>query len=142
MTRVPVVPKIRVNLDMVGRICVTFWLVALLMAATGPVLAQETVVVQRVVDGDTFDGGGVRYRVFGVDAPEMDTPRGPAAKEHLRAMIEGKSLSCVTRDRDRYGRTVAQCFIEGIDIACQMVKDGMAWDYTRYSRGYYKACAR
>lgn len=44
-------------------------------------------------------------------------------------------------DTDRYGRTVAQCWLpDGRDLACEMVKAGWAVDMPRYSKGAYRRC--
>ena len=43
------------------------------------------------------------------------------------------------RDTDRYGRLVAVCFADGQDINKQIVIDGFALDYRRYSRDYIAA---
>ena len=51
----------------------------------------------------------------------------------------GQVLDCHVRDIDRYKRRVAQCFLpDGRDIGALMVASGLARDYTRYSKGYYK----
>ncbi len=47
-------------------------------------------------------------------------------------------LQCSPRDRDRYGRTVAVCYLAGrtIDINRKMVRQGWALAYRQYSRDY------
>ena len=35
---------------------------------------------------------------------------------------------------DRYGRTLARIEVEGQDVNRQMVADGLAWHYVRYSK--------
>jgi endonuclease YncB( thermonuclease family) len=40
------------------------------------------------------------------------------------------------RSVDRYGRTVAVCYVDGRDLGADMVADGHAWAFVRYSRDY------
>ena len=113
-------------------------LAAALVLAASPVLAQSA----RVVDGDTLKVDGVTYRLWGIDAPEMpqpcadDWPAGRAATEHLRALIGERHVTCEPRSVDRYGRTVAVRHVDGRDLGADMVADGHAWAFVRYSRDY------
>ena len=103
-----------------------------------PVYAQSV----RVVDGDTLRVDGVTYRLWDIDAPEAhqscadDWPAGQAATEHLRALIGDRQVSCEPKTVDRYGRTVAVCHVDGRDLGADMVADGHAWAFIRYSRDY------
>ncbi len=75
--------------------------------------------VIRVVDGDTIIVKGIegfrageefRVRLADIDAPEMSTPEGRIAKDHLTYMLRGKSLVLDIDTKyiyDRYGRVVA-----------------------------------
>ena len=94
-----------------------------------------------ITDGDTIRDGALRIRIWGIDAPEMDSRRGPLARAHLRDLIDGQPVSCNPVDTDRYGRTVAQCWLpDGRDLACEMVRAGWAVDMPRYSKGAYARC--
>ncbi|MDV3351408.1 thermonuclease family protein [Leptothoe sp. LEGE 181152] len=98
-----------------------------------------------IYDGDTLrvtDGTKeIKLRLCGVDAPEKDQPMGVASRDHLRALVdqgEGGQIIVVPIEKDRYGRTVADLFIElgddeEIHLNSQMVMDGMAYHYERYS---------
>jgi endonuclease YncB( thermonuclease family) len=44
--------------------------------------------------------------------------------------------STVCQSLDRYGRTVAICRADGRDLGADMVADGHAWAFVRYSRDY------
>ena len=111
--------------------------VALALVAS-PALAQSA----RVVDGDTLKVDGVTYRLWGIDAPELEQPcadgwpAGRAATEHLRALIGERHVTCKPRTLDRYGRTVAVCHVDGRDLGADMVTDGHAWAFVRYSLDY------
>lgn len=116
--------------------------VAFLLSTTGSLLAEV-----RVIDGDTIDVAGERIRLWGIDAPEgaqRCTHDGAAydcghnATEALVAILGGLEPTCEPRDRDRYGRTVAVCRARGIDIGAEMVRQGWALDYGRYSHGAYE----
>lgn len=76
-------------------------------------------------------------RLWGIDAPERDTPAGPASTRALAQIIDGGTIVCEEKDTDRYGRTVALCRIDGRDIAAEMVAQGHAKDFPRYSGGFY-----
>lgn len=96
----------------------------------------------RVVDGDTLRETGSRdyIRLWGIDAPEMDTTAGRHAAAELTRLTHGEYLACDITGGDRYGRTVARCYIGSVDIACAMVAAGYARDWPRYSRGHYATC--
>ena len=94
----------------------------------------------RVVDGDTLKVDGVTYRLWGIVSPESAQPcadgwpAGRAATEHLRALIGERHVTCEPRTLNRYGRTVAVCHVDGRDLGADMVTDGHAWAFVRYSR--------
>ena len=100
----------------------------------------------RVVDGDTIAVGEARIRLEGIDAPESaqtcgrrwagSWPCGADATSHLEKLIGGRPVSCEPRGLDKYGRTLAVCFVAGRDINAQMVRDGYAWAFVKYSRSY------
>lgn len=45
-------------------------------------------------------------------------------------------MRCEERDRDRYGRAVAVCFVGGTDVEAWMVAQGWALAYRKYSSDY------
>ncbi len=99
-----------------------------------------------VVDGDTLATGGDRLRIFGIDAPEMaqSCERGGAAyacgsraREAMGAILGRGMVSCEQRDTDRYGRRVVRCHnAEGADIGAELVRQGWAVAFRRYSTDY------
>ena len=48
----------------------------------------------------------------------------------------GCSIVCQEKDRDRYGRVVAICLVSGEDLGAIMVREGLAWAFTRFSVDY------
>ena len=61
---------------------------------------------------------------------------GLQARDRLIALTRTQVI-CEPVDKDRYGRTVARCESGGIDLDRLLVREGLARDYTRYSRGAY-----
>ena len=116
--------------------------------AAAPVAPARTADLSgsaRVVDGDTLDLGGTRVRLHGVDAPEggqicftdgRGWPCGRHATRALAGLLDGRVVACVERDLDRYGRVVAVCQRDGLDINGWLVTEGWAVAYRRYSRQY------
>ncbi len=100
-----------------------------------------------VVDGDTLRAAwGERYHLHGIDAPEIAQECekegepyscGLEAKEALEAFLEGKEVLCESIDQDRYSRIVAICLADGVDVGEEMVLQGWALDYPRYSSYEY-----
>jgi len=90
-----------------------------------------------VTDGDTLtllvDREQVRIRLAQIDAPEPDQPHGKNSKAALSALAFQKKARVEVVDIDRYGRTVGEIFIDGIDVNREMVREGHAWAYTKYS---------
>lgn len=103
-----------------------------------PVEDDETLVFERIVDGDTFIASGQRIRLWGVDAPEKDEPHSYTATLYLETLLEYGVLKCKFISEDRYQRSVMQCYVDGKDVASDLVKFGLARDDYRYSKGYYK----
>ena len=105
--------------------------------------------VSRVIDGDTFEGqldnGGnpgvnpwaieltrIVVRISGIDAPERGQYYGDVATLHLQWLISGKAVGLKLKQRDSYGRWIATAFLDGADIAEEMLKEGLAWHYKEH----------
>ena len=96
---------------------------------------------QTVVDGDTIKLNGTTWRLWGIDAPEIQQacpdgwPAGVEAKGMLERLMAAGSIECKSKRRDRYGRSIGLCRAGGKDLGAAMVSAGMAWAFTRYSSG-------
>jgi hypothetical protein len=58
------------------------------------------------------------------------------ASRALAKQIGRRPVSCTRRDTDRYGRMVALCIVEGVDISKWMVTQGQAVAFRKYSLDY------
>jgi endonuclease YncB( thermonuclease family) len=94
------------------------------------------------IDGDSLRKDGTEYRLMAIDAPELHQrctdasgkpyDCGREAKEALRQLTSGRALECRITDRDRYGRSVAECFDGTRNINGEMVRLGWALAYRRH----------
>ncbi|WP_311966815.1 thermonuclease family protein [Bradyrhizobium australiense] len=101
-----------------------------------------------IVNGDTLEFHGTRIRLWGIDAPEssqlcrgedsLPYRCGANAANELDAFIAGRAVSCEAVGRDVYGRTVATCSVEAIDLGAWLVRNGLALDWPKYSKGQYE----
>lgn len=89
-----------------------------------------------VHDGDTLRIGKTRIRLWGIDAPELDTAAGRKARDWAVKAWEGKQATCKRQGQTR-GRIAARCTIGGEDMGRQILRAGHACEWRRYSRGYY-----
>ena len=114
---------------------------ALLLAACGtePSRPPREARVVRVIDGDTLVlAGGMKVRVLGIDAPEMERDGQPAeflahqAKAVLTELTLNRKVS-LEYDRlryDRYGRLLAYLFLPDHTLVnAELVRLGLARVY-------------
>lgn len=92
-----------------------------------------------IADGDTLtlltaDKQQVKIRLYGIDAPEKGQPYGKQARAALSALAFGKEGRALPVDRDKYGRVVAWLFIGDTNVNAELVKQGAAWVYRRYTQ--------
>lgn len=91
---------------------------AIFACLASPVLAIDGPA--RVVDGDTIVIFRERIRIQNFNAPELNELGGLAAKARMEALTRGKSVHCEGKARDRYGRLVARCDVDGVDLGRAM----------------------
>ena len=126
------------------------------LASPAPVAAGVVIEgVAHFVDADTIDIAGVRIRVQGIDAPELDETCqrdngavwhcGAWSAQEARRRWQGEWLTCFDLGERTHDRVVAQCLHDGRDIAAVMVAEGVVLSCPRYavhhdhSRGYLDA---
>jgi len=117
------------------------WLLALwltLLLACEPA-GQGRYFVISVADGDTItlldeQRNKVKVRLYGVDAPEKKQAYGQQAKQFTADLCFNKYVDIVERNRDRYGRVVAEVILPDKRILNrELVAAGYAWHYKQYS---------
>ena len=96
----------------------------------------------RVVDGDTIVLNGEKIRFSGIDTPELkqtclDGDRkvscGMIAKKLLAEKIGNATPKCISKGKDAYKRTLAECFVNGESLSKFLVRSGYAFAYRKYS---------
>ena len=92
----------------------------------------------RVVDGDTIVIKKERIRFGGINSPEKKEVGYQLAKDNLIKKINNQLVTCEReKNKDKYQRTVAECFVKGESLSSFMVKNGYACDFIFYSKGKY-----
>ena len=120
-------------------------------------IAEEISGIPKIVDGDTVYINENRFRLEGIDAPEMrqkckkeslkisfiigftfykDYNCGKVSKEKLKSKIRGSEIKCIFTTKDRYKRYIATCYKEKKNLNQWMVRNGYAIAYRRYSKKY------
>ena len=99
----------------------------------------------KIIDGDTIHINKIKYRLYGIDAPEMNQlckvkeenyMCGVKSKDFLVSLIANQSVKCEKKDIDRYKRIVAECFVGQTNINKELVRNGWALAYRDYSRDF------
>lgn len=80
----------------------------------------------RVIDGDTFHANGTRFRVRGIDTPELGQPRAEASKQRLNQLLNSGTVTVTPRAVDKFGRTVADVHVDGRNVADTMRAEGLS----------------
>jgi endonuclease YncB( thermonuclease family) len=98
-----------------------------------PVFAVGATLQARVVDvlsGNTLVVSNIsralRIKLKGIAPPEAGQPFSDTARDHLRTLVFDKAVSVeYTHLADGY--LEAKIFLNGLDVASQMIRDGVAW---------------
>ena len=119
--------------------------------------AEEISGIPKIVDGDTIHINNYKFRLEGIDAPEMrqrckkeffkisfligftfykDYSCGRVSKEKLITKINTSEIKCISSSKDRYKRYIATCFKGKTNLNKWMVRNGFAIAYRRYSKKY------
>ena len=94
--------------------------------------------VIKIADGDTLtlltsSREQVKVRLAGIDTPERKQPFGNRAKQALSNLAFQKQALVEVETTDRYGRTVGTVFVGSQNLNAELVKQGMAWVYRKYT---------
>lgn len=120
------------------RLCVKGVSALLFALALAMTSAAARPAALSISDGDSFRMGGERYRLQDIDAPELhqmckdaagrEWACGRRAREELRKLLS-RGVTCHPITRDRFGRLVATCEVNGRDVGEAMVRGGWATAY-------------
>lgn len=91
-----------------------------------PYWPQELAAPAIAIDGDTFDAGGVRYRLYGIDTPELSEPLGERARARLQQLLAMAPVNVIPVAVDVYGRQVAEVVVAGLNLAAVLRAEGFA----------------
>lgn len=105
------------------------WLAAL--AAGGMIgsgwLASRGELVTEVIDGDSFKISNKQtIRLASLNAPAKDNCYGSEAAKALTEKILNKRVILNDLKTDRYGRVIAQAYVNGMHVNNFMIKNGFA----------------
>ena len=103
--------------------------------ASAETVYQGTVV--RIVDGDTLvllvDQEQLKIRLADIDTPERKQPFGTKAKQALSDLAFSEQVSVAEIAKDRYGRIIGRVYVGDVDVNRDLVAQGFAWVFRRYS---------
>ena len=110
-----------------------------ILVIASPLFALSGKVIS-IHDGDTItilqNKQQIKVRLFGIDAPELKQPYGKKSKQFLANLIAGKVVEVEENGKDRYKRTIGIVYLGNTDINAQMVANGYAWAYRKFSKKY------
>ena len=121
------------------------------LVATAADAAPLSGTANKIVDGDTFwlcQGDACRtIRVCGINAPEKGEAGFQASTAALAVLVKDATVTCVpvgegtpcdgrSKATSR-ARIIAQCFVNGTDVADTLVRQGTACDWVKFSGGAY-----
>ena len=132
-------------------------IIIILLVLLSNSIAEEISGIPKVVDGDTIHIDNYKFRLEGIDAPEMrqqckkesfkisffigftfykDYSCGRVSKEKLITKIDTTEIKCISSSKDRYKRYIATCYKGKTNLNQWMVRNGFAIAYRRYSKTY------
>jgi len=88
--------------------------------------------VTRIIDGDTLAIIGTDQiefiiRLYGIDSPEKNQAYGIQAKTRLEEMIGSKQVNIEVVKRGKYGRYIANVYIEDRWLNKELIEAGLSW---------------
>jgi len=113
------------------------------------ITALTSIVIASCYDGDTCTSTtGEKIRLACIDTPEMKVPSrlrptsmqaaaydntsAVQSRDYINGLVADKTISIRRITTDRYGRTVAELFVDGINVGQELVRSGHAEIYQKY----------
>ena len=99
----------------------------------------------KIIDGDTIHLNGEKIRFTGIDTPELKQTCtknneviycGIKARKLLVEKIGKNKVQCVREGKDKYKRTLAECFVNKVSLSSYLVRNGYAFAYRKYSKKF------
>ena len=99
----------------------------------------------KITDGDTIKINGNKIRFSGIDTPELKQTCikegvknfcGLTARQILKDKIADNKVKCIKEGKDRYKRTLAECFVNDESLSSYLVRSGYAFAYRKYSKKF------
>ena len=92
-----------------------------------------------VKDGDTmvilFENKAITIRLEHIDCPEKNQPFGYKAKKFVSDFCFGKTVVVIGNGKkDRNGRWIGEIFFKNQNLGKELVRNGLAWHFKRYSK--------
>lgn len=100
-----------------------------------------------IIDGDTLKINGIKIRLVGVDAPEISQKCkthghiencGEIVKLRLVQATSNEDTTCYSHGRDYFGRVLAECYVNDININKWLLREGLAVYYYNKDFKSYK----
>lgn len=100
-----------------------------------------------IIDGDTLKINGTKIRLIGVDAPEISQKCkthghvencGEIVKLRLVQATSSEITTCYSQGKDFYGRILAECYVNDININKWLLREGLAVYYYNKDFKSYK----
>ena len=126
----------KINLFLVISICLIFFFLTY-----NDVKSYEI----KIIDGDTIHLNNEKIRFTGIDTPELKQTCnknseiiycGIEARQLLIDKIGKDKVICVREGKDRYKRTLAECFVNDLSLSRYLVREGYAFAYRKYSKKF------
>ena len=128
------------EISLINSRCAGFGLIfVLILGASALAEVRESVTIKSCYDGDTCrTAAGEKIRLACINTPELKGKRGQpkrakAARDRLRGMVVGRSVTIRRITIDRYGRTIGELYVDGMNVQQAMVDSRQAEIYWKYA---------
>jgi endonuclease YncB( thermonuclease family) len=101
---------------------------------------EETIIVERVIDGDTVVVEGVSIRMLGINTPERGEKYYAEAKNYTINLVMNKTIKIERKGKDLYDRDLAYLFYNDENLNAKLIEEGYANAYFPEGKdNYYPA---